>query len=363
VRTPKQVFYRIVVLAVAVRGAFHLIGSISVARSGGGRHGLAFWSNWDANNLLRVAEVGYPRTGDDSFFIVYLPGYPFAVRAVAYVFQNLILSGLIVSFVASVGAAWFLYKLVRVERDHDEAWRSVLWLFAFPTAYFLTLPYSESLYLFGSVAALYAARTNRWARAAAGGILATVTRLQALPLVPALAIEALRRKETRARISALAWSALAGSGIAIYLAINWIARGDPFEFLEVQADHWANRGAWPWVPLIDAWRAVAGGGLEGDFVLIYWGRLVATLLAVTLLVTGRRRLSPAESVFGWTALVLILSSSWLISMPRYLIGIFPLFIVLAHHTMSNRVLWPLLSVSAAMQSYYFWHWAAGHWTF
>lgn len=362
-RTPKQVFYRIVVLAVAVRGAFHLIGSISVARSGGGRHGLAFWSNWDANNLLRVAEVGYPRTGDDSFFIVYLPGYPFAVRAVAYVFQNLILSGLIVSFVASVGAAWFLYKLVRVERDHDEAWRSVLWLFAFPTAYFLTLPYSESLYLFGSVAALYAARTNRWARAAAGGILATVTRLQALPLVPALAIEALRRKETRARISALAWSALAGSGIAIYLAINWIARGDPFEFLEVQADHWANRGAWPWVPLIDAWRAVAGGGLEGDFVLIYWGRLVATLLAVTLLVTGRRRLSPAESVFGWTALVLILSSSWLISMPRYLIGIFPLFIVLAHHTMSNRVLWPLLSVSAAMQSYYFWHWAAGHWTF
>ncbi len=256
-----------------------------------------------------------------------------------------------------------MYKLVRLERDHDEAWRSVLWLFAFPTAYFLTLPYSESLYLFGSVAALYAARTNRWAPAAAGGILATVTRLQALPLVPALAIEAFRRKEVRARISALAWSAVAGTGIAIYLAINWIARDHPFKFFEVQADHWANRGAWPWVPLIDAWRAVANGGLEGDFVLIYWGRLGATLLAVTLLLAGRRRLSLSESVFGWTALVLILSSSWLISMPRYLIGIFPLFIVLAHHTMSKRVLWPMLAVSAALQSYYFWHWAAGHWTF
>ncbi len=362
-RTPRQVFSRILLLAVGIRLLLFLLGTIAVSRSGSGRYGLAFWSNWDANNFLRVAEVGYPSSGHDALFIVYLPGYPFAVRVVAFVFQNLILSGLIVSFAASVGAAWFLYKLVRLERDDDEAWRAVLWLFAFPTAYFLTLPYSESLYLFGSVAALYAARTNRWVRAAGAGVLATATRLQALPLVPALAIEAFRRNDRQSRVRALFWAGMAAGGIAIYLAINWIVHDDPFQFFKTQAEHWANHGAAPWVPLNDGLRAVLSGGLEGDFVLIYWGRLVGTAVTVTLLVAGVRRLSLSESAFGWISLILILSSSWLISMPRYLIGIFPLFIVAAHHTRSDRVLWPLLVTSTGLQCYYFWHYATGHWTF
>src|SRR5438445_12234880 len=142
--TPRTVFWRVVGLVLATRVVLELIGLGSLAA----HHqpltrGLEMWSQWDAPHYLRLAQVGYrPHTvpGDDPLFIVFFPFYPLAVRIVATFVRNLIASGLAVSFAASIGSGWFLYRLARLDRDHDESWRAVVLLFAFPTAYFLAAP-------------------------------------------------------------------------------------------------------------------------------------------------------------------------------------------------------------------------------
>ena len=70
-------------------------------------------NQWDAHNYLRLAEVGYVRSSpsphaNDPLNIVYLPFFPLAVHIVSRAVQNLVLSALVVSLTASMGAgrAW-----------------------------------------------------------------------------------------------------------------------------------------------------------------------------------------------------------------------------------------------------------------
>lgn len=367
--TPKTVFGRIVILAIGVRLVLEAIGLGSVASVGGSPWGraLRLWSSWDAPHYLRIAEIGY-RSGtpppDDPLFIVFFPFFPLAVRAVSVLARDLILSGLLVSMAASVGGAWFLYRLVRLDAPHDDAWRAVLLLFAFPTAYYLAAPYSEALFLFAVLASVYAARTGRWRRAGLAGALATGTRVAGIALVPALLVEARQNAGGRAELGRrLAWVGAAGAGLAVYLGINWTVHGDPLWFLAIQRSHWFQHAIPPWQSIIDAARGLLTGTGNSTRSFILWGRLSGFVFALPFLVIGIRRLRVADAVYGWVAFVLVLSTSWLISLPRYLLAVYPIFIVGACLTRSPVVLRPVLAVSAAAQAFFFWRYASGAWTF
>ncbi|MGA9310486.1 MAG: hypothetical protein WBV74_08960, partial [Pseudonocardiaceae bacterium] len=275
-----------------------------------------------------------------------------------------VLSGLIVSFAASVGAGYFLFRLVALDADEATAWRAVLLLFSFPTAYFLAAPFTEALFLFAVLASVYAARTGRWAASGVAGALATGTRITGIALAPALLVEVFARKAgVSERVRRLAWISVAAAGLLIYLAINLIVHGDPLYFLEVQRTHWSNQAAPPWEPVQVAIESLIAGGNNSTFTFIYTGRIAGVLVALTLLVLAVRRLRLPDVLFGWTAFVLMLSSSWLISFPRYLLVLYPLFIVGARLSRSRRVLIPLVSAGAALQGWLMWRYGSGQWTF
>jgi Gpi18-like mannosyltransferase len=104
------------------------------------------------------------------------------VYVVSLVVQNVVLSALVVSFAASVGAGYFLFRLVALDADEATAWRAVLLLFSFPTAYYLAAPFTEALFLFAVLASVYAARTGRWAEAGVAGALAPGPRVTGIAL-------------------------------------------------------------------------------------------------------------------------------------------------------------------------------------
>lgn len=363
----RAVLLRIAGLAVAVRlvlGAVGL-GSSSAAFSGPlGRLALGMWSRWDAPHYLRVAEVGYRAHGEDALFIVFFPMYPAAVRAVSYVFGSLIVSGLVVSYLATVGTAWFLYRLVRLDAEHDEAWRAVVLLFAFPTAYFLALPYSEALLLLGVTASMYAARKGAAGRAGALGAVATATRVAGIALLAPLTFLAWRDAwDRRDLIRRLAWTAVVPAGLIAYLVINRLAQGDALAFLEVQRRHWSQGPVPPWEPLTDAVRRIGMGWWHGDYLFVFAGRIAGAAAGVALLVAGRRRLVAAEQVYAWAGLVLVLSTAWLISLPRYLLALYPLVVVQAWMSRRRWVYATFVAMGAAMQFAFFWRYARGWWTF
>jgi hypothetical protein len=361
---PRIVVAGIVVLCVASRAGLWLVGVASQVAAGQRVEWLGMWSRWDAPHYLRVAEAGYSRVGEDALYIVFLPIFPLAVKAAAFVVRDLVAAGLVVSLAAQVGSGWFLYRLACLDTDAEEARRAVLTLFCFPTAYYLAAPYTESLFLFGTLAAMYAARTQRWARSALAGALATGTRLAGVALLPALAVEAWRgAATTRLRWARLTCVGLAGSGLAIYLLINLLVFGDPLHFLGSQRQNWFQRAVPPWMPLVEAVLRLVRGGLSGDFVIIYTGRISAFVLAVVLLTAGARRLRLADQVYGWAGLVVVMSASWLISLPRYLLGMYPLFLVAGRLTRRRAVLAAWMSAGLGGQAWLFSRYATGAWTF
>jgi hypothetical protein len=363
------VLVRIVAFAVGVRVALEGAGLISIAPlvRHPWRKALSMWVVWDAGHYLRLAKVGYrPRglRGDDPLFIVFFPGYPAAVHIAALALRNVVLSGLFVSFVASVGAGWLLYRLVLLDADHDEAWRAVVLMFTFPTALFLAAPYSEALFLFAVLAAVYAARTNRFMRTGLAGALATATRLAGVALVPALAVEAfMHTTRWSQRVRRLTMISLALAGLATYLVINQVVHHDPFWFLSVQRSHWYQHAVPPWEPIITAVGKLIEGQGDSAYTLIFASRLAAFAFAVPMLVVATRRLRLADAVYGWAALLIVASASWLISLPRYLLPIYPIYLVEAKLTRSKRIFVPVVVIGAVAQAYLFWRYVRADWAY
>ncbi len=366
--SPRTLLLRCVLLCLLARVALQVVGMASVSNSGGDPWDRFFtlWSAWDAPHYLRLAEVGYRgegSPGDDPLFIVFFPAYPAAVAVAHVVLRDLVLAGLTVSFAAAVAACYLLHRLVCLHSDRTTADRAVLLLLAFPTAFFLFAPFTESLFLVGALGAVYAARTGRWPLAAAAGALASGARVVGIAVAPALAFQALREPgSAAARTRRLAWAGASAAGLAVYLGINQVVHGDPLHFLEVQREHWFQHRVWPWVPVQDAWDGLADG-VTGDLRFILISRLVAVAGIVAVLVLGARHLPRGDLVFVCVAFGITMSASWLISLPRYALALYPLFVIGARRTSSPRVFVPTLALGVAIQGWLFYRYASGRFTY
>ncbi len=155
-------------------------------------------STWDSQHYIRIAEAGYqPGLLTNAFG----PLYPWLIRALNVVTGDSIVSGLLISNVASGLALYLLYSLVRQRFSPQTAWRTLILLLAFPTAFYLNLLYTEALFLLLLVtffAALYQRRTSI---AAACCLLLPLLRLPglvvALPLAWTMLTDLLQAKTAR----------------------------------------------------------------------------------------------------------------------------------------------------------------------
>jgi len=230
------------------------------------------------------------------------------------------------------------------------------------------------------VGAFYAARTGRWAWAGACAGLASATRSAGLLLLLPLALIWWDSRPRRARDAA--WLALAPVGIAAYAAWLGIAEGDPFRFLDVQ-DAWAREltvplaGAWDgFVAAVDGVRQLASGSRSP----VYFDKaagdpfriaainvmLFATLVfAVVACVGVLRRLPRAYG--AWVAASLVLPLTFpvtpqpLMSLPRFVAVLFPVFMWLAVVSDERRSTDLVVAVSALglglfTAQYATWHW-------
>jgi hypothetical protein len=341
------------------------------------------WARWDSVWFLRIAEHGYDAaTGAASAFY---PLYPATVAVLGRAFfGHYVLAGITISLAASFCAFLLLYELAEERLGADGARRAVLYLALFPFALFLQAVYSESLYLLLTIAAFVLAERRRYPAAGAVTGLALLTRPTGVALLPALALLAWGERD---RIRALAWLALAPLMFAAYPLYLWQADGDPWAFLRAQR-LW-SRHLSPAGPFGGIWDGLRAGwaGVEqlvsGSHTHVYWTAVrdtdpirAATLnleclaflvLFVVLTVIAWRRFGAPYGLFATLSLAIPLSvpsERWpLLSMPRFGLTIFPLFLALAvlggrprAHTAIVAVSSLLLGVSVVQWA--LWQWVA-----
>lgn len=283
------------------------------------------WNRWDASHYLSLAENGYDATGEGRFSIVFYPLYPWLVRAVAFVCQSYFGAALLVSGAASICAGLLLRRLVELDHPAKVARLAVWFFFIFPTAYFLHIGYTESLFLALVLGCVLAARMQFWAVAGALGALACLTRVNGLLLVPTLLVEAWLQYRLTRRINwRWLWIAACGLGFAAYLFLNYRVTGDPLAFSKLMEDHWYKKITPPWVGILDVWGRLPYYNLtEGlhEFIFIVLSFLCTVWCWI--------KLRPTYAVWMTLNWLLITSTTFVVSVPRYCLTLFPIFIILA----------------------------------
>ncbi len=290
------------------------------------------------------------------------------------------LAGLVVSLLAALGSFVLLYRLADERLGAEGGRRTVLYLAVFPMALFLQAVYSESLFLLLVLGAFFLAERNRFATAGLVTGLAILTRAAGLALLPALALLAWRNRD---RLRSLSGVALALPVGAIYPLVLWQQLGDPWAFTNAQ-DRWHRHvsAAGPlggiWDGLVAGWRGleqfVVGHGTHVSGVSPMHAAaenlqaLVFLVLLLALTAVAWRRFGAAYGLFATVSLAIPLSypsSRWpLLSLPRFGLVIFPLFLALAALTAARPrahtavVACSALFLGVAVVQWALWQWVA-----
>jgi hypothetical protein len=374
-------------------------------------------ARWDAAWYLVIAHYGYrPDLGAfTSSRTAFFPLYPLGLGTIARLGVPPIAAGVLLSVAALALALYGIHRLTTLELAHAgaagrtgaatssaEAARLAVLLTALaPMAFFFSAVYSESLYLALSVGVFLCARQGRWAWVGVLGALATATNGAGIVLLlPAAMLYLCGPREDRGpdfqpRRSRLApcyrlrrdflWLGLMPAGLGLYMAYLALAGGDALMPFHAQ-DVWGRHFAGPYLGVWDGVKAAFAGARQllsfqrthvyftaaGGSPRIVAGHnlmLLAFLGAAVPMVVGVWRMLPrAYGVYVIAALALPLSypvaSQPLMSLPRFLVVLFPLSIWLGAWLAAHpRARMPVLVGSGLLMAFFVaqfatWHWVA-----
>ncbi len=322
------------------------------------------WNRWDAPWYIDIAQKGYVNEGESRFFIVYFPFYPFLIKVFSFIFLDFVLSALIVSNIFYIIAAYFLYRLVLLDYNKNAALMAVTFFSIFPTAYFLHAGYTESLFVALAIGSFYFARTEKWLAASVLGMFASATRLVGIILLPALLLEYFQQKNFKfSKIKKnVLFIPLISAGLLVYLLINYSVFGDALRFSQVQKEHWAQESS---VPL-----AGFGGALnsmswrEGtDKITVGASQLVFAIMGLLFSLYSFKKLRLSYTFYITASWLVAISTSFWMSIPRFTLAMFPIFICLASFRISDRLKYSLICLSAAFYIFFLSLFIQGIWAF
>ncbi|MDQ3636454.1 MAG: glycosyltransferase family 39 protein [Actinomycetota bacterium] len=341
---------------------------------------LGYWALWDGAWYSEIATAGYGEREPAS--TAFFPLLPMLVKLGIVLGGGPAFWGVMVSLVSTLFALFFVYRISEHLFDARAARAATLCLAFFPTAFFLNAVYTEALFLALTAGTVWAALVRRdFLVAGLLGALAAATRNVGVLLLVPLFFEWVRhRRELGLR--GVFGMALVPVGLAAYAAYLWARFGDPLLFSRQQGEYWNREASGPLATLGDAWRA-AGVGMEYvmDPATLFLGtdatpaleasnvlNLGFLVFFLVVALAGLFVLPPGLSVYA-AALVLlpVLAPSPrfpLMSLPRFMLGAFPVFLVLGYFlSRSRRTLatWLLLSggLGVALTALFVtWRWVA-----
>jgi Mannosyltransferase (PIG-V) len=289
------------------------------------------WSRWDAGWYLEIARAGYSYQPGSPSTVAFFPLYPLLIRGLhALLFLPatdywFLASGILLSNISLIIALIYFRALLTIDYPAETAARAILYLLVFPTSFFLSSVYAESLFLALIISAFFYARKNHWTMACALAGLATICRWQGILIVLPLLIEYLRRRDFNFR--RIGWNILsflliaaALPGFPLYLHGKF---GNWRVIFDAQQP-WGRQLMWPWYTL--SWVVHHSPPLSSEHH--EWLDFSFLVVLVIGIATGLRQLRLSYSFYGWIAVVFFSSWGMLGSIPRFDLVVFPLFAML-----------------------------------
>ena len=369
--------------------------------------GVAGWiaepfRHWDGTWYRLVAVEGYAEGGAAK--AAFWPLYPWfmelGARITGLAPETI---GYLISNVAFLGALIVLYRLIRMDFSAEIA-RRTLWVLAlFPTAFFFTAVYTESLFLLLAAAALLGARRGDWLLAGILGFFAALTRSSGVMLLAPFAVLFIQQHGMSPR----RWfpqalpAALPVLGPIVF-GLSLRANGREFFAFAEEQWQWNRFSATPWRTFDCTLRGCTEdvrqfGGIRESYIKpIDWGwprellnnlnwsfitssdfryrvgeshvlEFLVTVLAFALVLIGLKKLPLYYTAFIVPPLIVPLltpsSVNPLMSMPRFVLPLFPLFVMIAILVRGRKLAVPLAVASSFLlvlltMQFAQWYWVA-----
>ena len=319
------------------------------------------WSRWDAVHYLRLAQNGYVPPGyEEHVSLVFYPLYPWLTRIAAFFTRDILAGAFVVSGIASIACGLLLQRIAALDFPAAVSRNAVWFLFIFPTSYFLHISYTESLFIALALGCVLAARSDRWLLAGILAALASLARVNGLLLMAVLAVEVLQRWWTTRRIEwQWLWIAIAPLGFVAYLWLNYRLTGDFFAFSKIMEQYFYKKLEPPWVGLHEVWQRIPDVDVAEGFHELFY-----IVLGFVCTIWCWIRLRPSYAVWMTLNWLLITSTSFVLSVPRYTLALFPIFILFADLGTRRQwfytivTVWSLLSLAVFVTRF-----AEGTWAF
>jgi Mannosyltransferase (PIG-V) len=350
-------------------------------------------NRWDAGFYLSIAHSGYYEPRTPAFF----PLYPLLIRIIGepidglgvagtYSFE---IAGVFISLASFFVALYLLHRLVDLELGPKVADNAVMLTALFPTSFFFSAIYTESVFLALTVGCVYSARRGRWGRAGVLGALASATRSQGLLLLLPVAImlwygpRAEREPPQQGRLRIRYRPSLRQVVPLLLIPLGLLAFMGYMDTTEYGArapfnaqEAWGRelRG-----PMVGVWRGLESAASAGWDVLggtpvnhpAHGGprsqivNLAALVFAAIGVGGALRRLRAAYSAYALGGLTFAISyapsGEPLYSLPRFVIVLFPIFMWAALAMTRWRWRKLVLPVSAAGLACFSAAFASGYW--
>src|SRR3972149_1823724 len=311
------------------------------------------WNRWDAPHYLYIAANWYTNHGDELNFIVFPPFYPIAVSFLNLFLNNLVLSGVLISNIFFIAASLIFYNLVKDEFDKKTALRALVLLNVFPTSYFFSIPYAESLFFFLIVLSFYYLKKNKWFESGIAGSLSILARTMGIIFLPTLLASTIisRISKKKKLISGVLIAVFFAATILSYLAINWFLFKDALAFKSILENHWYKHLAFPWESIVNSFGFTHSQSAHDSLMLGYFEAIPA-ILGIILIPLAIRKLKFQYWLFYDLSIIFITSTSFLLSTPRYFLSIPPFFMLLGVLSSKRWIYYPLIIVSVGLLTYF-----------
>lgn len=293
------------------------------------------FGNFDGVHYLRLVIYGYEGS---QFSQAFFPLYPLLIKLLTIKDQYFVTAELISNIFFLIGIFIF-YRLLKFDFNEKIAFKSILLLLAFPTAFYFASVYGESLFFTLTVICFFFLRKKRFLEAGFLGALASATRILGLIFIPIFIIEiylTFRKGKIKLWSEEFIKSVISITfiplGTIMYMWYLKIAFNNPFYFLTSQSFFGAERSNTPFIMLpqvifryikilfsvpINSWQFFSSS-LELSF----------TIAAVILLVISFKKIKLIYWLFTLGCFIIPTFTGTLSSMPRYILMIFFLLPIL-----------------------------------
>ncbi len=290
------------------------------------------WANFDGEHYLSIAIFGY-KSLEQAFFPVYpklisLLSAPFSGDLYS-AFTASVLSGLFISTIAFILALIIFWDLILLDYKKDVAFLAMLALLTFPTAFFFSSLYNESLFLVLTLASFYSARKGKWGWAGIFGMIASATRVFGILILPALIIEAYLQRAHPKKILGLMLIPL---GLLGYMLYQLQTVGDPLAFYNLQTivgqQHQQGIVLLPQVFVRYIKMLISFDVTNIMYLTLVLEFMIGILFFVLPIIGYLKKVRLSYLFFAAAGFLLPTFTGSFSSVPRYVLVLFPSFIVM-----------------------------------